>query len=124
MEYQFAHGLVKSKVVEDLRKIEEGEIGKEDLYLLKGVYKTDIRIFCVLCAVILLGPTFIATCWIVFEQFGNAALYYSGIAILVAILITWVIISNFVDKIIHERTRSYYRFIIRRIRQREKRNRE
>ena len=124
MEYRFGEGLVKSKVVEDMRRIESGEIGEYDLFMLKGIYKADLVALEILVAAILFAPSAIGLYWMVFEQWGNQILYYSGIIILIAVFVIWGIVFHFVDKVTHERTKRYYKYAIRRIRriEKEKRN--
>lgn len=124
MEYKFGHGLVKSKVVEDMRKINNGEITEYDLFRLKGIYKTDLQILMLLVSIVLFAPSAIGLYWVIFEQFGNTTLYYCGIAIVIAVFIIWGIVIHFVDKCEHARTKSYYKYAIRRIRriEKEKRN--
>ena len=123
MEYRLGEGLVKSKVVEDMKKIESGEIGKYDLFKLKGVYKTDLSILMWIIALILFAPSAIGLYWVIFEQFGNTTLYYCGLAILLVVFVIWFVVCNFVDKVTHERTKRYYKFAIRRIRRLEKEKR-
>ena len=123
MEYKLGEGLVKSKVVEDMKKIERGEISEYDLFKLKGVYKTDLSILMWIIAIILFAPSTIGLYWVIFEQFGNITLYYCGLAILVVVFVIWFVVGNFVDKVAHERTKRYYKFAIRRIRRLEKEKR-
>ena len=121
MEYKLGVGLSSSKLVRDLKDVEKGAIGKENLHLLRGVYKRDIIALLAVSAIVFFAMGFVGIFWMCFEQFNHPMLCYTGIVLIVIACYGWYRVRDFCDNLETVRRRNYWKRINMRI-ENQKRN--